>query len=488
MLAAKLLLGLGVIGLIVTNAWRKGVGMLGVGLLAFMVAVNLGYFWAMRPQLASFALYALLLALLSWCFHGWEGQCWLRKRDRAGESSDLTYSPARLKWLWLAPVLFLIWANTHGGFVAGFCIFSAYLCLRGFESYWVRGNRAFGLLRRFAMMIAAAGLATLINPYGPLLHGWMLGSLGSPRPEILEWHAPDLTTLLMLPLWILMIGWFTVLLLTERSRDATHVAILGLTLWQSLEHVRHVPFFAIAFGFWMAPHVESVLRRLNVSSTAADVGRLTPATRRTFAVLLMLTLVAVGGQLLYRLSELKVDRGEYPVSAFQYIADRQLQGKMVVTFNWAQYAIAAFGAERPEDDGLRVSFDGRFRTCYPQQVVDMNFDFILEYLTPRHRGADSPPFNDEHVLESGQPDLVLISRRQPHSVNVMFRNRSDWTLLYQDKLAQLWGRKTRYDDPLGSDFIPFANRHISEDKQEGSVPWPALPTDKENKNLIADNR
>jgi hypothetical protein len=69
----------------------------------------------------------------------------------------------------------------------------------------------------------------------------------------------------------------------------------------------------------------------------------------------------------------------------------------------------------------------------------------------------------------------LIDRQQPHSVNVMFRNDRTWTLLYQDKVAQLWGRAAKYDDPGAPDYIPRALRRVTEAKQEGTVPWPGLP-------------
>jgi hypothetical protein len=48
-------------------------------------------------------------------------------------------------------------------------------------------------------------------------------------------------------------------------------------------------------------------------------------------------------------------------------------------------------------------------------------------------------------------------------------------LLYQDSLAQLWGRSTRYDDPQKSDYLPPENRDVTDALQAGFVPWPALP-------------
>ena len=59
----------------------------------------------------------------------------------------------------------------------------------------------------------------------------------------------------------------------------------------------------------------------------------------------------------------------------------------------------------------------------------------------------SGPFDPTRVLRDGRPDLVLISRLQEPSVEVMTARKGEWVLLYQDSLAQLWGRASKYDDP-----------------------------------------
>ncbi len=483
MLIAKCLAGVSVISLIMLQAKRAGVGMIAICVTSLLVAINLTYFWPMRPQLLSWLCYTLLLALLSWCFQGWEGHSWLHRLERNGVDAAPKapeYSSFRMRFLWFAPVILCVWANSHGGFVAGYCIFVAYLSLRGIEAYSCRGRESFGLLRRFAMMMIAGGLATLINPYGPGLHVWMFESLGTPRPEIMEWRAPEMFSTLMLPLWLMMFSWFAVLLLTRRSRDVTHLVILALTLWQSLSHVRHIPFFAIPFGFWMAIHVESVLRRFNIVRGDMDqqretASKLSHRMQWCFGTVFTLAFMLLGFRLYVRISEMPVERKDYPVAAFQYIADQDLQGNMVVTFNWAQYAIAALGPRDHADDGLRVSFDGRFRTCYPQEVIDMNFDFVLGDLEARYRSPESPPFDDERALTFGAPEIVLINREQPHGVNVMFRNQDRWTLLYQDRIAQVWGLAAKYNDSRGRHYIATDRRKITDDEQTGTVPWPALP-------------
>ena len=194
MLVGKCLLGVVVIALILWNGRRQGASMLACCLVAMLVAVNLSYFWSLRPQLLSFLWYALMLALFSWCFTGWEGVCrvpWLYRFEplQAGRQ-PLEVDHRRFVWLWLGPGIMMLWTNSHGGFVAGGCIWAAYLFCRSVEA-WVgesRENRR--LIMRFAVLAVSAGVATLINPYGIELHRWLLADLLPPRPEILEWRAP----------------------------------------------------------------------------------------------------------------------------------------------------------------------------------------------------------------------------------------------------------------------------------------------------------
>ncbi|MCA9050567.1 MAG: hypothetical protein KDA89_17640, partial [Planctomycetaceae bacterium] len=169
-----------------------------------------------------------------------------------------------------------------------------------------------------------------------------------------------------------------------------------------------------------------------------------------------------------------VDRSYYPVAAMQFMADHQLEGRVFVTFNWAQYALAVFADSSPQS---RIAFDGRFRTCYPQQIIDMYFDFTLGDLPPhiRYREEKSGPFNPQQALQFGDPNLILFERFRKNCVSTMRKHSDEWCLLYQDSLAQLWGRRSVYDDPISAHYLPRPQRHISEDLQEGPVAWPGFP-------------
>ena len=480
LLIVKCLLGAAVIGLIIRAARRQGAGLLAICLLGVAVSMNLASFWQVRPHVLTYLLFALLLGILSCSFSTWQGGWhlpWFRRLARAGDPSSLGYSVCQFRCLWLAPILFAVWANTHGGFVAGLCIFLAYLVVRGVEAVAASGRKATGLVAHLAVIALVASLATFVNPYGFRLHAWIISSLGVPRPEITEWHPLSLQSEVAWPFAFLAGLTIAALLASRKSLDATHMAVLGVVAWQAISHQRHLPFLAILIGFWLPGHVQSLLERMGSSDSKEDLrqnvstdnGRIVAVGLGVACLLLSLLLVA-------RTRHLRVETKHYPVAAVQFMADHDMTGRLVVTYNWAQYVIAALGARGPADHGICVALDGRFRTCYSQEIIDQHFDFILGTgVFPRHRSPNSPPPEGGRTLRSGAPELVLVNRRQEHSVAVMEAHTDQWVLLYQDQVAQVWGRCDAFDDPVSDRYIPPHERDITDRPQVGWLGWPALP-------------
>ncbi len=467
LLWAKCLLGLGVMLLMVRVAQRRGVEMPVMCAVMLLVATNLTAFWPVRPQLLSYVLFALVITLVTRVFGQWHGRY-----------------DAQTRWLWLAAPLFAVWANTHGAFVAGYCIFSAYLVFRAVEALWHRGHAAWSLVGRLALVVLGCGAATLANPYGPELLVWLAQSLAEPRPEITEWAPPRPSDEFFIP-FVLLSG-LTVVAWTfsQRKRDWVNLVLIVLAFSQAALHLRHIAFFAILCGFWLPEHVQSLVSRLrsrSVGDTSAGDAlpeKGSPVFNRLVIGGLCLAFVLLGFKLTDRLGDFPVERDEYPVDALEYMAEHRLNGKLVVVFNWAQYAIAALAPD------VEVAFDGRFRTCYPQEVVDMHFDFLLgDVPGHRHRSPRSGPIDGVRVLEYGRPDLVLVDRKYVHPVAIM-QQQDDWVLLYQDSLAQLWGRGETYDRPDSPDYLAIGERRISDRERIGSVTWPALPTARRADSLL----
>ena len=447
--ALKCLLSLGLLGLMIAGARRRGAGVATTSVAVLLVTFAIAPGWSFRPQLFTYAFFGVVVFVLDRVF------------------ADGQTKPADTRLLWLLPPLLAVWANTHGGFVAGLGVLALYLGCRSAERLWAEGSRGLAPAALYGGVALASALATLVNPYGLDLVTWLVRDLGPPRPEIYEWRALSSADGIF-PLFIVVLGLTATTWLARRQwRDPARALLLAATAWQSITHVRHVPFFAIAAGFWLPPNLEPLLDRLRAATRRPDRKRAPAAGWAAWGVWVAdLGLVAL---LAVHARGPVVDRSVYPVNAFRYMAKRHLTGRVVVHFDWAQYAIAAFGDDAP------VAFDGRLRTCYPQEVADAYFDFLVgDRLIPRWRSEQSPPVDATRMLRLGEPDLAVVARHFTHSVEVM-EARPDWVLLYQDAVAQLWGRRDRYDDPASAAYLPPARRWITEVRQAGSVPWPALP-------------
>ena len=106
----------------------------------------------------------------------------------------------------------------------------------------------------------------------------------------------------------------------------------------------------------------------------------------------------------------------------------------------------------------------------------MHFDFILglsdEYRFREDEKNQSPL---ARILEYKKPELILIDRGQPHSLAIMNANQDQWSLLYQDQIAEVWGRRELYDSLESPHFLSAAQRVTTALPQTGAVNWPALP-------------
>jgi hypothetical protein len=128
-----------------------------------------------RPNLFT-VLFVMLTARLCVFFH--EGRC------------------SRRRTLWLLP-LFALWANMHGGFLAGFTILAATLLIEtslAVVAVSVEGRQnTRSRAGHLTLLLGGALLATLLNPYGLSLYRWVFQLLGEPFFMDLhqEWKSPD---------------------------------------------------------------------------------------------------------------------------------------------------------------------------------------------------------------------------------------------------------------------------------------------------------
>lgn len=450
----KCVSGLWLLWMMVRNASRLAVPVLAAAVAMIPVAAGLAEFWLMRPQLFSFLFFGMMLVAIDRAFRHWHH----------AKTVDM-------RWLWFCIPLMIAWTNSHGGFAAGLCVFVAMLGLRGIELWLQQSRMATRTLIQFGVVGVAAILSVLVNPYGYELPYWMLVSLSQPRPEVSEWANILDGGGVLFPFLTLSVLSISCVCLTRFRRDWVQIIVLGLIAVQAIGHLRHLAFFAIAFGFWMPQHMWSLWHRLVAWRPTLGVhDELTGRAARLIGLQLATVTAGLAGLLCYTMATFGVDRSKYPVAAFEFMNDEHINGRLVVTFDWAQYALAALAPD------TTVGFDGRYDTCYPQTVVDMNFDLLFgSDMSRRHRGAASGPVDSNRVLEFGNPDLVLMDCIADVPAVQHLDNHPDWIPLYRDGRAALWGRRSVFDNPGFPGYLAPERRRISDVMPEGITAWPGFP-------------
>jgi hypothetical protein len=215
--------------------------------------------WRAAPRLASLACFAALLVVLQISFAGWRGQ-WLwtkvgrwTRRDWEPGSCLLRYDSQKIRLLWLAAPLFFVWANLHHDFMVGLAVLWVYLACRALEAICQRGRSGWGLVRRMALMGGVAGLATLVTPYGPWLHEWLLS--GSAVDFLAAWEGPAESIVQAGSLWSVFLMVLAFALAAQavayRRCDLAQVITLSLIVALTIRDANRASYFALATGFWI---------------------------------------------------------------------------------------------------------------------------------------------------------------------------------------------------------------------------------------------
>ncbi|MEQ1905632.1 MAG: hypothetical protein ABL888_15695 [Pirellulaceae bacterium] len=468
---SKLLMGLAIVGLMIWSGRRAGAGWIAIAFSVFVATDLLYMHWHFRPQVLTYLALAILLASWQYVFANWNDVL-------SGDQAALKMFRQRQRWLWTLPLLFCLWANAHGGFAAGLMIMAVYHAVRFLELGVSTRWKIRWPLVELLLIGASCVLATLVNPYGFKLWEFMWMALRLPRTEITDFKPLSLMSseAMMVLVAVVLVG--IALISSKRRKDLAQLLLLGLILWQGLAHIRHVVIFAILCGFWLPGYLQQLVdllkQRVNFESLAFSSRR---ARRVLVAGLCGVTLVC-SIRILPQLRMVEVDRNFYPVSALEFMENHNLQGKTLVTFNWAQYVLGYYATKQ---NGL-VAIDGRYETCYPRTMIDQYFDFLFGEpdSSKRYRSPLTPDYDPDWALKHKQPELVLIERNS-FGNKVLEKHGEDWVLLYRDSLAQIWGRREKYDHPESLHYVPVAARQTGDLAQTGKVQWPAFPDAKPRK-------
>lgn len=394
LLIGKSLLGLlTVLGVYATSRYRSGDRIARFMITVLLItALSPGYM--IRPQLFSFLLFSLLmLVVYRYLIQG------------AGR-------------LWTLPLIMALWVNLHGGFLLGWGVL-VMICGCQVVTAMATG-RPVANTRRLLAWTLAASLATFMNPYGYRLHAFLVQSLSVAR-DISEWQPLPVWELSYTNTKIMMVLVGGLLWRYRRRLHLWEVAVVLATLVAALRHQRHVPFFGMAATPFLIHYLGCAVADLRRHRAPIVL------TRWVWTAV-ALAMFATGGYLGYRGVEryvlggmrIIVNPAVYPISAMRFLSRNGFKGDLILPFDWGEYALWHLYPS------CRVSIDGRFRTAYPEPVIQDHFF----------------PTSDAHGwrrLLQTYPADILMTERHPLLRPWITAGRR-WVYVYSDPLAMVFVR------------------------------------------------
>jgi len=333
----------------------------------------------------------------------------------------------RLRRWWLLPVLMLLWANLHGGFIAGFLIWAAYGAGYLWERWRTIGAESRtpqGLGRRLAGVGAVSFLFSFLNPAGWRVWTTLLGFVGNRYlvQHTVEYLPPDPHQPKAWP-FLAMIA-LSVILLARIRKQLPPAWVLLLAGWTALGFfgARNIPLYALIAAPILA---EAAGRKRPEDAAGRGVWGLEARLADTEASLrghlwpmaatpLVALAFASGVPLDFAGQGNRFDPGVFPVEAVDWLEANPVQGRVFNYFTWGGYLLYRM---------------------WPQESVfiDGQTDFYGEALTREYEKVLEVDDGWRGVLNEHRVDWVLM----PTSSKLVRALKSDpgWRVAHEDSTA-----------------------------------------------------
>lgn len=255
--------------------------------------------------------------------------------------------------LWfLIPLLFLLWANVHGGFAIG-------LVLLG---YWAIAKRS----PRLLLVLIASFAVTFINPYGIELYVEIFRTMldGSLRFVITEW-AP-IGTLWQVVGYVAI--WGAGFIVLRGKKWKSYLQLDVLLFIAALSSIRHYPLFVLL----SLPFTDGYVTQL----TSKIPHKLHLAQRRVlWAIVIIIASIAAWG--IYDIYSIPLDRETgYPRSAVTELQRRPCEGNLFNDYTAGGYLIWKLPGQKVYIDGRMPSWEGdghKYMDDYLRIFTDKDF-------------------------------------------------------------------------------------------------------------------
>jgi hypothetical protein len=423
-------------GLVVAVAWfllalflrRRGVD----PLLAFLVSVGAAaasaFHWLARPHVFSFIGAILTLWLLET-----EGRKDGKTEGAPGDDFRPSVLPS-FRPLLATLLLFVAWANLHGGFLFGLVLIGMYLVGDALEILLGEHREAWRRrLTRHALMFIAAIAGAAINPSGFALFAHVTGYLGKTYLVNMtnEYMSPDFHLWFGRAFLVVLLALLLGILLSRRRPSWPVMVVFLGTLAFALHSARNIPLFCLTALPLLAVHLDAEWRelrwrpldRIRAGIATGDGQARAGGWMVGFAALFLVLLAGSG-----RLAGVPVVVADYdpkifPVEAVRRAREAGLEGRIFNQFIWGGYILYAW----PEQ---RVFIDGQT-------------DFYGETLTREYGQVASTSDGWSDRLRARRIDILIMPTSSQLVSRLALGN--SWNIWHQDSTAIILRRSDGTD-------------------------------------------
>ena len=231
-------------------------------LLLLAASASMIHFLA-RPHVLSW----LFTLVWFWILDSSESDC--LPADSAGLSATRSATISRRR-LWLLPLLTLVWVNVHGGFLIGFVLLAIYWLSAVWYAVTLKEDKFDEFLaklrwrtqaRRLAGVGFAAGVASLVNPYGWNLHAHIYGYLSNRflMEHIDEFQSPNFHGVAERCFALLILAAIVALASRSRTLRVSEVLVILFALYSGLYASRNIPVSSLLLALIVGPLLSSML-------------------------------------------------------------------------------------------------------------------------------------------------------------------------------------------------------------------------------------
>jgi hypothetical protein len=373
--------------------------------------------------------------VLSWLF----AVIWFELLDSAASTH---HAGKRLLWL---PIIMILWANLHGGFVLGLLLLATYL-IGGAIEYLAGAEqrpRIGGWLKSLGGITALTFAASFVNPYTYHLHVHIYQYLSDRflMNQISEFLSPDFHGAAQQCFAVLLIAAIATMASTRGRLGASRLLVLLLAAYSGLYATRNLPTSSLLITLVIAPvlsaavgqatgsaKIVSWLRHLfsAVSSFGFRMQKLDTELRGHIFIVLTLA-VGLWACLHHgrfgstQLINAQFDEGRFPVQASNYIARHDIHEPIFSLDYWGGYLIYRLYPN------TKVVVDDR-HDLYGDQFIKNYLKIVLV----------QPSFAEE--LDQMKIAWVLVPRWS--SLANVLRLTQNWTAVHEDGTAVLLHRRS----------------------------------------------